>query len=110
MQIGMVERALARDALVRVEGEEAREQVERVRVGARVHLAKRHARLVRQAAQVLLRARAADAPERALAGRAEDVQDLVELVDVVAALEDRPSAQQLGENASDRPHVDLECC
>lgn len=106
LQIRVLKRALARDTLVRVESEQTAEQVERVRVGARVHLTKGHAGLVRQAAKVLLGARAADAPEGALAGGAEDVQDLVELVDVVAAFEDRSPAQQLGEDAADRVDVD----
>jgi hypothetical protein len=48
----------------------------------------------------------ADTPQRLLRRRAEVVQDLVELVDVVAALEDGLAAEQLGKDAADGPDVD----
>jgi hypothetical protein len=35
------------------------------------------------------------------------VQDLVELIDVVAALEEGFAAEKLGENAADGPDIDL---
>jgi len=34
------------------------------------------------------------------------VEDLVQLVDVVTALEERPAAEELGEDAADGPDVD----
>jgi hypothetical protein len=34
------------------------------------------------------------------------VQDLVQLVDVIAALEERLAAQQLSQNATDGPDID----
>jgi hypothetical protein len=36
------------------------------------------------------------------------MEDLVELVDVIAPLEERLAAEQFGENASDGPYVDCE--
>jgi hypothetical protein len=36
------------------------------------------------------------------------VQDLVELVDVVPTFEERTAAEQLGQDASYRPHVDYD--
>ncbi len=47
-----------------------------------------------------------DARQRLLVGRAQDVQDLVELVDIVAALEEGAAAEELGEDAPDRPDID----
>lgn len=48
----------------------------------------------------------ADAGERFLVGGTENVEDLVQLVDIVATLKEWSSTEQLGENAADRPHVD----
>lgn len=45
-----------------------------------------------QVADVFLRAGGADPREGLLVGRAEDVEDLVELVDVVSALEEWSAA------------------
>lgn len=47
-----------------------------------------------------------DAAEGSVAGRADVVENNVELVDVVLSLEDRSSSQQLCEHASDGPDVD----
>ena len=41
----------------------------------------------------------------ALCGRAEDVRDLVDLVEVVLAREGRPVAHHLGQAAAHSPHV-----
>ncbi len=46
--------------------------------------------------------------EGCFGGRAEVVQDLVELVDVVAAFEEGFAAEELGEDAAYGPDVDCE--
>lgn len=80
----MGERLLAADAARGVEGEHLGEEVDRERVRVRVQRLEGDARLDGQRADVVLRARRADAPEGVFGGRAEVVQDLVELVDVAA--------------------------
>lgn len=107
-EVRVHERVLARDALVRVEREQFREQVERERVRSREQLHERDSRLVRERADVVLRARGTDPSQSVVRGGAEEVQDNVELVDVVLTLEDGPAAEQLGEHATDRPDVDCE--
>jgi hypothetical protein len=57
-------------------------------------------------AHILLGAGGADAGESFLVGGAEDVENLVELVDVVAALEEWAAAEKLGEDAAYRPYID----
>jgi len=52
--------------------------------------------------------RRADPSQRRVARRTEEVEDDVELVDVVLALEDGAAAEELGEDAPDRPDVDCE--
>ena len=60
---------------------------------------------MRQVADVLLGTRRADAGKRLFVGSAEDVENLVELVDVVATLEERATNKELGENTANRPNV-----
>jgi hypothetical protein len=60
---------------------------------------------VRQVANVLLGTRRADAREGLFVGGAENVQNLVKLVDVVATLEEGAPTEKLGENAANRPNV-----
>lgn len=60
---------------------------------------------VGEVAHVLLGAGGADAREGLLVGSPEDVEDLVELVDVVAALEEGAAAEELGENAAYGPYI-----
>ncbi len=108
VEVRVLEGLLDADAAGRVEGEHAVQEVQRVRVRVREERRERLLGHERQVAHVLLRARGADARQRLLVGGAQDVQDLVELVDVVAALEEGPPAQELGEDAADRPHIN--CC
>jgi hypothetical protein len=97
---------LDRDAAARVEGEHAVQQIKGVWVGVGEERGERLLGHVGQVAHVLLGAGRADARERLLVRGTQDVQDLVELVDVVAALEERPASEQLGKNTTDRPDID----
>ena len=123
-EIRVGEGVFTRDALLGVEREELAEQVQSQRVRGREELHEGHSRLVGKGAdvvlrlwivvsQVLLRGKMqrtdpgrTDAAEGAVRGRAEEVEHDVELVDVVLALEDWPTTEQLGEHASDAPDVD----
>lgn len=60
---------------------------------------------VGEVAHVLLGAGRADAGEGLLVGGPEDVEDLVELVDVIATLEEGAAAEELGKNAAYRPYI-----
>lgn len=129
-QVRVLQRLCARDPPGGVEGEKAGEQVVRERVRVRVQVLVRDPALVGQRTDVVLslcatpgihqhsekgpmetdggtHAGGADPAQGRVVGRAEVVQDLVELVDIVAALEDRPAAEELGEDATDRPQVDF---
>jgi hypothetical protein len=130
-QVRVVERLITRDSSGGVEGEETSEKVEGEGVGLRVEVGEGDPRFDREGADVLLglgetkselcvslarpggprekhttHSWRADAPKGVLAWGAEEVKDLVELVDVVAALEDGLAPEELSENAADGPHVD----
>jgi len=49
----------------------------------------------------------ADTGEGRFRRRAEVVENLVELVDIITALEEGFAAEELSENAADRPDIDL---
>ena len=99
-------RAFDRDALARVEREHRLEQRERHRVGVGVDLLDGDRRLAWQGADVPLRLLRLDALNVVVRGSADHVGDQIELVDVVLAREEGLAAQQLGEDAADRPDVD----
>lgn len=105
-QVAVLQRFFDADSLRRVEGQHFVQKVQSVGVGAREELLEGDLGHVRQVAHVFLGARRAYAREGCFAGRAEKVQDLVQLVDVVAALEEWFAAEQLGENAAYGPDVD----
>lgn len=106
VQVRVLERRLDRDARRRVERQHVVQQVQRVRVRVREQVRELPLRHVRQVAHVVLRPRRADPRQRLFVRRAQDVQDLVELVDVVAALEEGAPAEELGQDAADGPDVD----
>lgn len=88
LQVGVLERLLDADARAGVEGEEAVQQVQRVGVGGAEEGVEGDLLHAGEVADVVLGAGGADAREGLLVGGAEVVQDLVELVDVVAAFEE----------------------
>lgn len=63
---------------------------------------------VREVSHILLGAGGTDAGESFLIGGTEDVEDLVELVDVVTALEEGAATEELCENAAHGPYINLE--
>lgn len=92
-----------------VEGQHALQEVQRQRISSRVEVREGDARCIREGSDVLLCPRAADSPQSLFGRGAQVVKDLVQLVDVVPPFEDGLAAQELGENAADRPDVDC-CC
>jgi hypothetical protein len=106
VQVRVFEGVLDRDPRRRVEAEHAVQEVQRVRVGAGEEPLERDLGHEREVAHVLLRPRRPDPAQSLLVGRAQVVQDLVELVDVVTALEEGPAAEELGQNAAYGPYID----
>jgi hypothetical protein len=107
-QVAVLERLLDFDPLAGVEGQHAVQKVQGVRVSAREELLEGDLGHVGQVADVFLRPGRADAGEGGFGRGAEVVQDLVQLVDVVAAFEEGLAAEQFGEDAADGPDVDFE--
>lgn len=96
LQVGVLEGVFARDSGGGVEGEHAVEEVQGVWVGVREEALEGDLGHVGEVADVFLGAWGADALEGCFVGAAEVVQDLVELVDVVAAFEEGAAAQEFG--------------
>ena len=96
MQIWVLEGRLNRDARRWVEGEHVVEKVQSIWVGVREEVGELPLGHVGQVAHVFLGAGRADAGECLFVGSAEDVQDLVELVDIIAAFEEGAAAEEFG--------------
>lgn len=60
---------------------------------------------VRKVAHIFLCARRPDTREGRLGWCSQKVENLIQLVDVIATLEERLAAQQLSKNAANRPYV-----
>lgn len=101
----MLESLLNRDTRGGIEGEHAVEEVEGVGVGIGEEAVERDLGHEGEVADVFLGAGGADAAQSFFVGGAQVVQDLVELVDVVAALEEGAAAEEFGEDTADGPHV-----
>lgn len=106
LQVGVFERVLDADPRAGVEGEQAVQKIQGVRVCGAEERVEGNLLHAREVADVVLGAGGADAREGFLVGGSQVVQDLVELVDVVAAFEEGLAAQELGEDAAYRPDVD----
>ena len=107
-EVRVVQRLLAADTPCGVEAEHAREEVDGERVGLWEERGEGDTGSDRQGADIVLCTRRADAAEGIFRRCAEVVQDLVELVNVIPALEDRATSKKLGEDTADGP--DVNCC
>lgn len=105
VQVRVLEGRLDGDAGGGVEGEHVVEKVQRVGVGVGEEVRELALGHEGEVAHVLLGAGGADARECLFVGGSEDVEDLVELVDVVAALEERAATEELGEDAAYGPYI-----
>jgi hypothetical protein len=106
VQVRVLERRLHGDPGRRVECQHVVEEVERVGVGVGEERLEAPLGHEGQVADVLLGPGRTDAGQRLLVGRAKDMEDLVELINVVSALEERASTEQLREDAPYRPDID----
>lgn len=105
VQVGVLEGLLDGDTRGGVEGEHAVEEVEGVGVGVGEEAVEGDLGHEGEVADVFLGAGGADAAQGFFVGGAQVVQDLVELVDVVAALEEGAAAEEFSEDTADGPHV-----
>jgi hypothetical protein len=107
-EVRVVQRLLATDTPGGVKTEHAREEVDGERVSLWEERGERNTRSDRQGADIVLRTRRANTTEGIFRGCAEVVQDLIELVNVIPALEDWTASKELGEDTTDGP--DVNCC
>jgi len=105
VKIAMLQGVLDRNPRRRIKGQHAVQQIKCVRIGLREEPLERDFGHVWQISDVFLSSRRSDSGESLLNGRSQIVQDLVQLVDVVAALEERPATQELCKNTSDGPDI-----
>ena len=105
-EVWVLEGFFGGDALGGDEGEHLLQQVEGIGVGTGEELLVRDTGHVRQPADILAGARGADELESALVRGTEDVENLVELVDVILALQEGLTSQKFSKNTTDRPYVD----
>lgn len=122
--LGVIQSFFTADSFCRVKTQQLAQQVQGQRIGFRIQLMPLLFWFDRQGADVpievtacqsgvtrirvsdsLLSSRASYTSQRILRWGPQNVQDLVQLINIIPALEDRPSSQQFGENAPDRPHV-----
>lgn len=106
-QVSVLECRFHADALRRVKGQHTVKQVERVGICGAEQRRESNLGHVRQIADIVLSSRAAYAGEGDGVRSTEIIEDLVELVDIVAAFEKGLATKELGENAADRPDIDL---
>lgn len=100
-QVAVVERFLDRDARAGVEREHLVQQVQGVRVCVGEETVEGDLGHEREIAHVVLCSRGADSGESLFVRRAEVVEDLVQLVDVVATLEEWPATEEFGQDTAD---------
>lgn len=83
-EVWMCERLIDRDSIVRIEGQHPLEQIQGPRIGLGEHARKGNLGLVRQRLQIGARLHIVYAIEIILRGRAQHVQNVIQLVEVWA--------------------------
>jgi hypothetical protein len=106
VQIWVLEGGLDGDSRRGVECQHLVQQVQRIWVGVGEEGLEGSLGHEREVAHVLLSSGRANPGQGLLVGGTEDMKDLVELVDVISALEEWASTEKLCEDASNRPHID----
>lgn len=105
LEVRVLEGFFDGDTRRRIKREHAVEEIEGVGVRVREQLLEGLLGHEGQVAHIFLGTRRADSGQCLLIRRTQDVQDLVELVDIVSALEEGTAAEQLGQNTTDRPYI-----
>lgn len=107
-EIAVLESLLNRDTLRRVKGKHTVQEVKRIRVGVGEEAGEGNLWHERELSDVVLRTRRANSAKGLFVGSSEKVEDLVKLIHVIPALEERPAPQKFRENTSDGPDVDYQ--
>jgi len=105
LKVGMVQGLLTSNSLRRIEVEHPGQEIDRERVGMGYKGGERNSRFDWERTDVLLGTRGTNTAKSILRWSSEVVQDLVELINVVPALENWFSEKQLGEDTSNGPNV-----
>ncbi|KAI3481766.1 hypothetical protein L1887_55613 [Cichorium endivia] len=105
-EVGVAERLVGRDALCGVELEQLVEQVDGQRMRLGEHVLEGHSGHAWERSDLDLGRVVHQSLHGGVVGRAEDAQDLVELVVVVAAAEERQTRNHLGHDATGTPDID----
>lgn len=105
VQVWVLESLLHTDAGRWIEREHLVEEVESVGVGLREQGWEGLLWHEWKVADVFLRTGGADSRKSLFVGSAEDVQNLVQLVDVVAALEEGSATEEFSQDTADRPDI-----
>lgn len=108
LEIAMLESFFDCDSLGRVEGEHFFKEVESVWVCLWEEADEGDGWHVWEVTDIFLSTWGADSAEGFFVGCSEVVQDLIELVDVVAALEEGTATEEFGEDTAHGPDVDCE--
>ena len=106
VQVSVLQRRLNGDPLRWVERKHLVKQIQRVRVGAAEERLERHLLHVREVPDVFLSSRGANSRKSLLVRRAQVVQNLIKLVDVVSSLEEWLASKQFRENTAYGPDID----
>ena len=101
VKIFVLESFFDRDAAGWVEGQHLVKEIERFRIGGTEERLKGNFLHVWKIADVFLSARRADSGERFFVGSAKVVEDLVELVNVVATFEEGLAAEEFCKDTAD---------
>ena len=109
VQVGVLEGLLDRDTRRRIERQHTVQQVQRIGVGLREQLLEGHLRHEGQITHIFLGAGRSDARQGLFVGCTEVVKDLIQLVDIVAALEEGSATEELGEDTAHGPDVNCTC-
>lgn len=109
VQVGVLEGLLDGDTRRRIECQHAVQQVQRVGVGLGEQLLEGYLRHEGQVAHVFLCAGGSNACQGLFVGCTQVVQDLIQLVNIIAALEEGSAAKELGKDAADGPDVNCRC-
>lgn len=105
VEVRVLESLLHADTGRGVKGEHLVEEVEGVWVGLGEQAGEGLLGHEWQVAHVFLGSGRSNARQGLLVGSSEDVEDLVQLVDVVATLEEGSAAQKLSQDTADRPNI-----
>ena len=105
-EVGVFQRLFNGDTRGRVECKHAVEEIKGVRVSVGEEFLEGDLVHVWQVSDIVLGARGANAAEGFFIGGSEVVENLVQLVNIITALEEWATTKQFSEDAANRPDVD----